>query len=111
MKENDVILVYITAGSRDEARKLAKDLVESRFAACVNILGEVTSYYRWEGRMCEDGEVALIAKTSAACLDALVHRVKELHKYEVPAIVAIPAIGGNPDFLAWVRDSVSDVMK
>ena len=106
MDAGDVVLVYITIGSREKAAELARNLVESCLVACVNVLGDVTSYYRWDGKLCEDGEVALIAKTSFGRLEDLVRRVKEVHDYEVPAIVAIPAIGGNPDFLAWVGESM-----
>ncbi|HHY47606.1 MAG TPA: divalent-cation tolerance protein CutA [Firmicutes bacterium] len=92
----------MTAASREQAMGLARSLVERRLAACVNILGEIGSYYWWNGKLCDEKEVALIAKTPANRLDELVTAVKDMHEYEVPAIIAIPAVGGNPDFLEWV---------
>ena len=99
--------VYITAGSRAEARKLADALVAERLAACVNILGAIESTYRWKGAVERGREVALVAKTRRANLKRLVARVKALHAYEVPCVVALPIVGGNPDFLAWIRRETS----
>lgn len=102
MNADDVLLVYITAGSRDKAVTLARVLVERRIAACANILGDITSLYWWNGGIAEDDEVAMIAKTVAGKLSELVCVVRELHDYEIPAVVAVPAVGGNDEFLQWV---------
>lgn len=98
----DTRLVYMTAPNREEALKLARLLVEERLAACANVLGAITSVYWWDGKLNEDGEVALIAKTRAALVEALTERVKQVHPYECPCIVALPIDGGNPAFLAWI---------
>lgn len=95
-------LVYITASSREEALMLARRLVEERLAACANVLGEITSVYWWEGRLQEDGEVAVIAKTRADLVPAVIARVKELHSYSCPCVVALPITEGNPAFLEWI---------
>lgn len=98
----DVRLIYITAPSRDEALKLARLLVEERLAACANVLGGITSVYWWDGRLNEEDEVALLAKTRAGLVDALVERVRAVHPYDCPCVVALPVDGGNPAFLDWI---------
>lgn len=94
--------VYMTAASDDEADRLAAALVEERLAACVNILGTVRSVYRWRDAVQRDTETALVAKTRADLFDALAARVRDLHSYEVPCIVAWPISRGEPDYLSWI---------
>lgn len=95
-------LVYITASSEEEALKIARDVVERRLAACANVLGKIRSVYWWQGAVQEEGEAALIVKTRVDLLDALTQRVKEIHSYTLPCIVALPIEGGNPAFLDWI---------
>lgn len=99
---SDAVMVYMTASNADEAAKLARGLVEARLAACANILGPIRSFYRWDGKVQDEGEIALIAKTRAALVDALTAKVKELHSYSVPCVVAMPIATGNPEFLDWI---------
>ncbi len=99
------LVVYVTA-PREEAEKLATTLVEEKHAACINIVGEVTSIYWWKGRVERDKEALLIIKTSIEKLEALVKRIREIHSYSVPEIIALPITAGNPDYLAWIRDSL-----
>lgn len=94
--------VYITAGSLDEARTIARRLVEERLAACVNIVENMHSLYWWEGKIQEDTEVILIAKTQTALVADLTRRVQTLHSYTVPCVVSLPIASGNPDFLDWI---------
>lgn len=103
----DLIAVYMTAASKAEARRLARVLVEEKLAACVNVLGQIESVYRWKGRVENGSEVALIAKTRRSKLPKLIALVKDLHSYEVPCIVALPIKGGNKDFLAWIANSLA----
>ncbi len=98
----DRTLIYITASSRDEALMLARRLVEERLVACANVLDGATSLYWWEGKVQEEREAVLIAKTRAPLVEAVVARVKELHSYSCPCVVAVPIADGNPAFLAWV---------
>ena len=98
--------VYMTAGSKDEARKVGKELVTSKLAACVNILDNMNSFYRWEGEVQDDTEVVMIAKTTEARLPQLIEKVKSLHSYDCPCIVSIPVAGGNPAFLDWIAGEV-----
>ena len=96
-------LLYITCANRGEAEKIADALVESRLAACANILGEIASVYWCQGKLTRDREVALTAKTRADLVDAVIARVKALHSYQVPCIVALPLLEGNPDYFAWLE--------
>lgn len=99
-------MVYMTAATRVEARHIARTLVAEKLAACVNVLGPMESTYRWKGRIERSREVALLAKTRRSRLARLMARVKGLHSYEVPCIVAWPIADGNPAFLNWIRESV-----
>ena len=101
-------VVLITAPNEPEtAKKLARALVEERLAACVNLVPGLTSVYRWQGEIIEDGEILLIAKTTEARLAALMARVPELHPYEVPEILALEVKDGHPPYLAWLKESTS----
>jgi periplasmic divalent cation tolerance protein len=102
---DDVLFVYVTAADAAEARRIGRVLVEEGLAACVNILPGHTAIYRWEGRVEENAEAAFIAKTTAARFEALRARIRALHSYTTPAILALPAVTGDADFLAWVRES------
>ncbi len=94
--------VYITAPDNDAALTIARVLVEERLAACANILGPTTSVFWWDGKVSEEGEVALIAKTTQDQLPALIARVKAIHPYQVPCIVAWPIAAGHQSYLDWI---------
>ena len=94
--------IYMTAPDHDTAVKIARIVITEQLAACVNILGAITSVYRWEGKVQEEDEVALIAKTTAARFPALAARVKALHPYQVPCIVAWPIAAGHQPYLDWI---------
>jgi periplasmic divalent cation tolerance protein len=98
----DMRLVYMTAASREEARKIGRALVEERLAACANVIDGMESVYWWQGKLTEDRETVLIAKTRAELVPALTERVKELHSYTVPCVVALPILAGNPAYLDWL---------
>lgn len=99
---DDQRLIYVTAPNREAAMALARTLVGERLAACANVLGPITSMYWWDGKLNEDDEVALVLKTRAELVDALTARVRALHPYDCPCVVALPIDGGNPAFLAWI---------
>jgi periplasmic divalent cation tolerance protein len=101
------ILLYITCASEDEAAKIGKALVEERLCACANVLGRTTSIFWWEGKVQDAHEVALILKSRAALADQVTARVKELHSYTVPCVVALPIQGGNPAFLSWIEEETA----
>ena len=98
--------VYITTGDKAEARKIGMALVESRLAACVNIIDQMSSLYRWEGQIQEDGEVILIDKTTQKNVTALKEKVKTMHSYECPCVVCLPVADGYEPFLEWIREQV-----
>jgi periplasmic divalent cation tolerance protein len=97
------MLVYMTAANRREAEKIGQALVEERLAACVNILGPIRSMYWWEGKVQKGQEVAFIAKTPKTQVKRLIARVKALHSYECPCVVAVPIEEGFPGFLKWIE--------
>jgi periplasmic divalent cation tolerance protein len=99
-------LVYMTAGSADEAGKIAHGLVAAGLAACVNILPHMSSIYLWEGKLQQDSEVVMIAKTTADRVAELMDRVRSLHSYTVPCIVSLAVEDGHTPFLEWVAASV-----
>jgi periplasmic divalent cation tolerance protein len=103
----DIRFVYMTVGSLEEAKKLAHLLLEKRLVACVNILSQMTSLYRWEGQVREDQEVVLVAKTKASLVDALTRLMVERHSYDCPCVVALPVEGGNLEFLNWVDEETA----
>ena len=98
----DLRLLYLTAGSRDEAKKIGRTLVEERLAACANVIDGMESVYWWQGRLTEDKEAVLIVKTRASLVEAVTARVKALHSYTVPCVVALPILDGNPSYLEWL---------
>ncbi len=101
----DEIITLITAGSDEEATTIARALVDERLAACVNIVPGVRSFFFWEGKTDDARELLLICKSRRPLLDELVNRVKSLHSYTVPEIIALPIVAGSRDYLDWVRES------
>ena len=89
------------------AEVLARALVDERLAACVNVVPGVRSFYRWEGAVQEEAELLLVAKIRAGCGEALAARVKELHPYELPEVLELPAVGGSDAYLDWIRSESS----
>jgi periplasmic divalent cation tolerance protein len=102
----EAVVVYVTASSAEEARTLARALVGERLAACVNLL-PVQSIYRWQGQVEEATETLLIVKTHRGHLDALAARVRALHSYAVPEIIALPVEAGWPPYLQWIREETT----
>jgi periplasmic divalent cation tolerance protein len=100
-----MLFVYITTRDKDQARSIGRILVEEHLAACVNIIDGMESIYFWNNSICEDNEVILIAKTRDDLLAELSQRVKSLHSYECPCIVALPIAGGNQEYLNWIKES------
>jgi periplasmic divalent cation tolerance protein len=101
----DKRIVLSTTGSEDEARKIARELVERRLAACVNILPPVESIYRWQGKIETGREWLLLIKTTAERFTAVNDTIRELHSYELPECIAIDIEDGSPEYLRWLSDS------
>jgi periplasmic divalent cation tolerance protein len=102
---SELIIVYITAPAEEEAAGLARALVESKLAACVNIVSNVRSVYSWQGRIEDDRELLMIVKTQRHLFDRLASKVREIHSYDVPEIIALPIVEGSPDYLKWLQES------
>ena len=103
----NAIVVFMTASSRDEAERIAGILVERRLAACVQILPEIVSFYRWQGAIQRDAEVLILVKTMNDRFDLLDAAVRENHSYEVPEIVAVPAEQVSFPYLQWLQESTA----
>lgn len=101
------LFVYVTCESMEQAESLGRSLVERRLCACVNLLPGMRSLYWWKGKVEEGRETVLIAKTREALLEPFTQAVKAMHSYEVPCVVALPILGGNPDFLQWIHDETA----
>jgi periplasmic divalent cation tolerance protein len=96
-------LVYMTAANEDQAKQIGKVLVEERLAACINILTPMTSLYWWNGKIQEDQETVLIAKTRESLVATLTARVKALHTYDCPCIVSFPLEKGSEEYFQWLQ--------
>ena len=104
---DDPVVVMVTASSEEEAETMGKQLVEERLVACANCLPGVRSIFVWQGELCDESEVLLIMKSQRSYVSRIVRRVKELHSYDVPEIIALPIIDGSEDYLKWIEESLS----
>lgn len=98
------IVVLVTVGSEQEAETIATTLLEERLAACVNVTSPIRSLYRWEGRIADDREWQMVIKTQARLFEALAARVRALHSYDVPEIIALPVLAGTTDYVDWIQN-------
>ena len=105
--ESRIVVVLLTGPTADELRAIGTRLVEERLAACVNVLPGASSIYRWLDSVEQSEEALAIVKTTAARMRLLEARVRELHSYEVPEILAIDTTGGSGAYMDWIRDSVA----
>ncbi len=104
----DKIVVLVTCGSAREARTIARELVERRLAACVNVAeAPVHSIYRWKGKVESAREYLLVLKSSRRRFAALEAAVRKLHSYDVPEIIALPVVAGSRAYLHWIAESVA----
>lgn len=103
---DDVCVVFVSGPNRETLVRIGRALVDERLVACVNVLPELTSIYRWEGDVNVSGESLALIKTTRALVDEVSHRVNELHPYDLPECVAVDVSGGSERYLAWVTDSV-----
>jgi periplasmic divalent cation tolerance protein len=105
MAETPHVLILTTLPADADAATFAETLVESRLAACVNLLPVMESVYRWDGRVQRDSERQLILKTSRERVATLWQRVRELHPYDVPEFIVLPIVDGNDAYLRWIGES------
>jgi len=102
MPDTDAIVVFMTAANGEEATRLAEMLVGAHLAACVQILPEMESVYRWQGKIERQSEVLLLAKTTRAKFPDLEREVRALHSYDTPEIIAVPVVDGSAPYLDWL---------
>jgi periplasmic divalent cation tolerance protein len=102
----DKIVVLTTAGSHEEARRIAETLVEKRCAACVNVIKGVESIYRWKGKTEESEEWVLLIKTTKDAFDQVRDAIKAMHSYELPECLSIAVDEGSAEYLKWIDESV-----
>jgi periplasmic divalent cation tolerance protein len=106
LSDTEAIVVLCTVGAADDAERLARELIERRLAACVNLVPGLVSIYRWKGRVERDEERLLVIKTTAARFEALKAAVLALHPYEVPELIALSITAGHEPYLGWLGESV-----
>jgi periplasmic divalent cation tolerance protein len=100
--------VYVTAKDYEQALAIGRELVEERLAACINVLGSMTSIYHWQGEIQQDQEAVLIIKTKEKHVAEIIERVKALHTYTCPCVVSWPLTAGNPDYLRWIEEETKE---
>ena len=105
---NNELIIFVTASDGEEASRIARSLVEERLAACVNIVSNIESVYRWQGEVTHDTETLMIIKTTADRYAELERRIKELHSYTTPEIIALRIERGSEAYLDWLRESTSE---
>ena len=99
MKE---IMIISTADTMDLAEKIASTIVKERLVACVNIVPGIRSIYRWEGKVCDEPELLLLIKSSEDNFESVRSRIRQLHSYDTPEVIAVPVSAGDPDYLNWL---------
>ena len=102
----DKIVILVTCGSRREAKKIARHLVESKLSACVNVSSPVASIYRWKGKFQDDREYLLLIKTRRELFPKVEAAVRALHSYTTPEVIALQIVEGAQDYLQWIDESV-----
>lgn len=105
------IVIFITASSRDEAKKIGQLLVEENLIACCNIVQSIESIFKWQGRLLHEEEVLMICKTREDLFSTVEKRVRQMHSYEVPEIIALPIIQGSKNYLDWVAQETKNIQE
>jgi periplasmic divalent cation tolerance protein len=103
-----ISVVFVTVGNEQEAITIARTVVDEKLAACVNVIPRIRSIYRWKGEVCDDEEQLLIMKTRSDLFPSLQDRIRQLHSYEVPEIVAFSLSDGLADYLNWVIENTRE---
>jgi len=100
------IVIFITCANRNEARKISTGLINAKLAACVNIVAAVESLFWWENKVDRAKEVLLVVKSKKTMLTRIIRKVRSLHSYSTPEIIALPIIAGYKGYLKWINDSL-----
>jgi periplasmic divalent cation tolerance protein len=104
----DAVVVLITFSNENEAAEIAGEIVNAGLAGCANIIRNVRSIYRWQGKVQDENEVLMVLKTQTGLFSALEAKVKELHSYAVPEIIALPVVEGSEKYLDWLRQETGE---
>ena len=102
----DKVVVYTTCGNITEAESIARNLIDNRLAACVNVVPGLLSYYRWQGKVENDAELLLMIKTAGSLIDEVRNALETLHSYDLPEMIVLPIIGGSQNYLEWLEQEV-----
>ena len=108
MQQANAAMVLVTVSGKAEADKITSVLLESRKAACVNIIPKVSSRFWWQGKIDSADEILLLIKTRATAVPAIIELVKKNHSYTVPEVIALPIVAGNEDYLSWINSEVPE---
>ncbi|THJ23784.1 MAG: divalent-cation tolerance protein CutA [Nitrospira sp. CG24D] len=106
--KSEVIIVFVTVPGLREGSRISKAILTSRLAACVNVIPGVQSMYQWKGKIVREKEAMLVMKTTRARYQKLEQKIKQLHPYEVPEVIAMPLICGSPQYIEWVKREVAN---
>lgn len=101
------IVVLVTAANNEEAQRISKGVLEAKLGACCNVINSIQSHFWWEGRLDQSQEVLIIIKTKKSLFTKLAKKVKSLHTYRVPEIIALPIVAGSKDYLNWIKTSTT----
>ncbi len=104
VNEVDFVVIFVTASGEEEGVKIASALVSEEIVACANMISGVRSIFKWKGKIEDEREVMLVIKTQAARTPEVIARVKTLHSYDVPEIIVLPILDGNPSYLQWIEE-------
>ena len=101
---SDAVVILVTTPTIDEARKIGNALVEEKLIACANIIPQVESIFYWQDKVCNEKEALMVIKTRKKLIEKIIKRVKALHSYTVPEVIALPIIKGSKDYIKWVKE-------
>ncbi len=104
MAQGQAVVIFVTTSSSAEAEKIGRALVEEKLVACVNIIPQVRSIYRWQGKICDEPEALMVLKTRSGQIQKIIKRVRSLHSYTVPEIIVLPILAGSKDYLRWIYE-------
>jgi periplasmic divalent cation tolerance protein len=102
----DKVVIFVTTPSRRESKKIARHLVKTKLAACVNISRPIESVYRWEGKIAEEKEFLLIIKSNKELFPEVQSEISKIHSYDIPEIICLPVVDGSRSYLQWISDSL-----
>ena len=104
MAQKQAVVIFVTTSSSAEAAKIGRALVEEKLVACANIVPQVRSIYRWQGKICDEPEALMVLKTRSGRIQKIIKRVRSLHSYTVPEIIALPIVAGSKEYLRWIHE-------